>query len=287
VSRNYELLSALEQAENPGGDGAGLNFGAAPNHAGNEAGFTSAAQYGQERGRAAELPKRERGQREAVDGKLARRKRLKEKVEQAESDAFIYSELSHLVQHVFLGALESRRTVIFCGVDRESAAISSWICTQAAELLAGRVPGFVCIVDSNLESLSGKPSEVEKSAFDIGGGGGAANFPGTLLRVRGNLWLSSDKAPAGERNGMAARIEQLRKTFEYVLVDAPAVSGNSETPIFGRAADGVVMVLEAFSTRREAALKAKERIQASGGKLIGIVLNDRRFPIPEKLYRRL
>lgn len=286
MSRNYELLSALEQAEN-GGNGAGANFDAGPNRAGSAANSASAAQYGQERGPTAELPNDERAQRQATVGKLARRKRLKEKVEEAESGAIIYSELSHLVQHVFLGALESRRTVIFCGVDRESAAISSWICTQAAELLAGRVAGFVCVVDSNPESLSGRPSEVEKSAFDVGGAGEAANFPGTLLRIRGNLWLSSDRAAASARSGMAARIEQLRKTFEYVLVDAPAVSGNSETPIFGRAADGVVMVLEAFSTRREAALKAKERIQASGGKLIGIVLNDRRFPIPEKLYRRL
>ena len=279
MSRNYELLSALEQAEN-GGRGAFDAGAVAAARAVSGTGLEFAAPE-------AEVNKEERAAGQLSRGVLSRRKLAKEKLDEAESDTIIYSELSHLVQQVFLAALESRRTVIFCGVDRESAAISSWICTQAAELLAGRVTGFVCIVDSNPESLSGTPSEVEKSVFDVHGAGEANGFPGTLLKIRGNLWLSSDKAAAGARSGMAARIEQLRKTFEYVLVDAPMVSGNSETPIFGRAADGVVMVLEAFSTRREAALKAKERIQASGGKLIGIVMNDRRFPIPEKLYRRL
>lgn len=278
MSRNYELLSALEQAEN-GGNGA---FSA------RAASATAQASAG---GPELTAPEVDAGTGERADGQLSRkgiskRSFAKENPEEAQSESIIYSELSQLVQQVFLGALETRRTVIFCGVDRESAAISSWVCTQAAELLAGRVAGFVCMVDSNPESLSGRPSEVEKLAFEVGEANG---FPGTLLRIRGNLWLSSDKldANAGARSGIAGRIEQLRKTFEYVLVDAPAISMNSETPIFGRAADGVVMMLEAFSTRREAALKAKERIQASGGKLIGIVLNDRRFPIPEKLYRRL
>jgi len=49
----------------------------------------------------------------------------------------------------------------------------------------------------------------------------------------------------------------------------------------------VVLVLEANATRRVAALSAKEALEAAGVRLLGTVLNDRTFPIPEKLYRKL
>jgi Mrp family chromosome partitioning ATPase len=57
--------------------------------------------------------------------------------------------------------------------------------------------------------------------------------------------------------------------------------------MFGRLADGVVLVIEAHATRREAARKAKETIEASNIKLLGAVFNKRTFPIPEALYNRI
>jgi Mrp family chromosome partitioning ATPase len=49
----------------------------------------------------------------------------------------------------------------------------------------------------------------------------------------------------------------------------------------------VVVVVGAHSTRRETARKAKESLDAAHVHLLGTVLNNRTFPIPEALYRRL
>jgi Mrp family chromosome partitioning ATPase len=51
--------------------------------------------------------------------------------------------------------------------------------------------------------------------------------------------------------------------------------------------DGVVLVLKAHSSRRETARSAVHDLAAANVRTLGAVLNQRTFPIPEKLYRRL
>jgi Mrp family chromosome partitioning ATPase len=55
----------------------------------------------------------------------------------------------------------------------------------------------------------------------------------------------------------------------------------------GQVADAAILVIEANSTRRLTARNAKETFDAAGVRLLGTVLHNRSFPIPEKLYRRL
>jgi Mrp family chromosome partitioning ATPase len=51
--------------------------------------------------------------------------------------------------------------------------------------------------------------------------------------------------------------------------------------------DGLVFVLEANSTRREAAIQVMESLRAGQVPVLGAVLNKRTYPIPESLYHRL
>jgi Mrp family chromosome partitioning ATPase len=55
----------------------------------------------------------------------------------------------------------------------------------------------------------------------------------------------------------------------------------------GRLKDGVALVIEAHRTRRVKAQKAKEILQAANLKVLGTVLSERTFPIPEAIYRNL
>jgi len=41
------------------------------------------------------------------------------------------------------------------------------------------------------------------------------------------------------------------------------------------------------ATRREAARRAAQIVRDAGASVLGAVLTDRRFPIPERIYRRL
>jgi Mrp family chromosome partitioning ATPase len=47
------------------------------------------------------------------------------------------------------------------------------------------------------------------------------------------------------------------------------------------------VVLQANATRRETARKLKLDMQSSNVRLLGAVLNDRTFPIPDSIYSRL
>jgi Mrp family chromosome partitioning ATPase len=51
--------------------------------------------------------------------------------------------------------------------------------------------------------------------------------------------------------------------------------------------DGVVLVLEAEKTRKPVAENLKNRILQNGGNILGMVFNNRRYHIPESVYKRL
>jgi Mrp family chromosome partitioning ATPase len=108
-----------------------------------------------------------------------------------------------------------------------------------------------------------------------------------------NLWLLSSGSLAADSTAllnselMKTRIAELRQEFDYVLIDSPPLNTYSDGIVLGQLSDGVVMVLEANSTRREAALRVAEGLRARQIKVLGAVLNKRTFPIPESLYHRL
>jgi Mrp family chromosome partitioning ATPase len=49
----------------------------------------------------------------------------------------------------------------------------------------------------------------------------------------------------------------------------------------------MVLVLEANSTRRAGAQKVKEKLHSANARLLGAVLSERTFPIPETIYKKL
>jgi len=57
--------------------------------------------------------------------------------------------------------------------------------------------------------------------------------------------------------------------------------------MFSKWTDGVVLILEADRTRRDTARRIKESLAVANAKVLGVVLNNRSYPIPEPLYSRL
>ena len=51
--------------------------------------------------------------------------------------------------------------------------------------------------------------------------------------------------------------------------------------------DGVVLVLESGKTRQQVSLEAKKQLEEAGGTILGVVLNKRKYYIPDWIYRRL
>ena len=55
----------------------------------------------------------------------------------------------------------------------------------------------------------------------------------------------------------------------------------------GQLSDGLVLILEADSTRREAASVVADTLRSANVNILAAVLNKRSFPIPDAIYKRL
>lgn len=111
-------------------------------------------------------------------------------------------------------------------------------------------------------------------------------------QVSTNLWQVPFSVFIDEQNAMSGawfrnRLAELRLEFDYTILQGPAAAVSAEASLLGHLSDGVILVLEAGSTRRLNALRAKERLQSAGVRILGAVLTERRFPIPKALYDRL
>jgi Mrp family chromosome partitioning ATPase len=97
----------------------------------------------------------------------------------------------------------------------------------------------------------------------------------------------STAAPALNLDAVRQRIEELRSEFDVVMIDAAPAHLYADAVAFGRFSDGIILVLQSNTTRREAALKAKQSCEIANVRLLGAVLNKRTYPIPQHLYDRL
>jgi Mrp family chromosome partitioning ATPase len=82
-------------------------------------------------------------------------------------------------------------------------------------------------------------------------------------------------------------IEEARRSYDAVVLDAAPVTTSPETPPLAPLVDGVVLVVQAGRTKRQVVQRAMAMIEQFEGKLLGVVLNRKRYFIPEFIYRRL
>lgn len=81
--------------------------------------------------------------------------------------------------------------------------------------------------------------------------------------------------------------EEMRETFDAIVLDCAPLEASAETPLCAAMTDGVVLVVRAGRTRREIVQHSTEVIHNAGARCVGVVLNQMRFPIPSVLYDRL
>ena len=202
-------------------------------------------------------------------------------------------EITKLVQRLFFRGRHDSGTKIvsFSGFADDDR--SGWICARAAEYLASQGDASVCLVDANFRSPQ------LHNHYDIGNRTGLAAALTTDGSIRAfaaalpikNLWLipSGSAKPGSDANvgRFRARFAELREEFDHVLVSAPALTHENEATLMGQLADGVVLIVKANQSRRDSVRQAKEQLETAKVNLLGAVLDQRTFPIPEFLYRRL
>jgi len=203
-----------------------------------------------------------------------------------------YREEVKLVQRIFpINAQSAPQLVLFSSLESETAACS--ITARSAEILAARADGPVCVVDANFQSpLVHRYFRVENCkglSESLCAPGPVQDF--TLRLSHSDLWVM----PAGSAAvhlGMpdtskcvSSRMMELRTLFKYIVVNSPLFLERLPS-LQSFASDGMVLVVEANATRRETVRDVMEELQIAGARVLGVVLNNRTFPIPDAIYHK-
>jgi protein-tyrosine kinase len=211
-----------------------------------------------------------------------------------DQDVITREEEIKLVQRVFpAGGDSTRQVVLFCGIDEVAGCATA--CVRAGEILAARGEGFVCVVDAALGSPSLHKhfgvANVKGLAEAVLESGPVQDFAYKL--PEGNLWVMPSGLTAPRlsvpqlSDRLRSRMIELRASFKYVVIHSSPFHLDPVSIPLSQLTDGVVLVVEANSTRRESARRVKKNLEVARVRLLGVVLNNRTYPIPEALYHRL
>jgi hypothetical protein len=206
--------------------------------------------------------------------------------------SFAREQLRGLVQRTFFsGAVHPVRQVVISAADSRMDVAD--ICRQVGEILSLETTANVAVAAGELSCLPvGDTSSAETSFPETA-------FPQTsargsmTTRVRSNLWLSPGlRRKDADRKMMSStawysRLCELRREFEYSILEGPAAGESSDAAIAAQVADGMILVLTAHGTRRATVQWIQETLKSTRTHLLGTILAERRFPIPEGIYRRL
>jgi hypothetical protein len=206
-------------------------------------------------------------------------------------EVFAREQIRGLVRQIFFSnALRPVRQVVFSPTEQETDVQN--LCRRVGHALALETSSSVAVVCGHPLMLQDVPQDDTEQSHPARA---EAHDPTMPLRtmavaVKSNLWLVPALAEEGDSipdSKWHAHLCDVRREFEYSVVEGPPAGASNEAMAMAQLADGIVLVLSARHTRRATARSIKERLELAQVRLLGAVLSDRVFPIPESLYRRL
>jgi uncharacterized protein involved in exopolysaccharide biosynthesis/Mrp family chromosome partitioning ATPase len=170
----------------------------------------------------------------------------------------------------------------------------STVAAYITGLLAEQSEGRVLIVDANLE----RPAQ--HRIFGVQPSPGLIDMlaRGEAGAIQNSPIANVDVLAAGEGNvnfgrggtdlkSLAELLTMLRHEYTHIVFDIPALWDDASGVKLASAVDGVILVVEAEKTRWEVARHSQSRLIEAQANVMGIVLNKRRFHMPEWLYKTL
>jgi capsular exopolysaccharide synthesis family protein len=188
---------------------------------------------------------------------------------------------------------EVRRTIVVGGAGRGNGATTVAVGLSAALAVTMRAP--VLLVDGNLRHptlhtkfhVQRAPglTEVIRDGAGLVHVAHATAVPRLTLLTAG----SEVKSPQSFYQLPAFR-EQLSswtRDHAYIIFDSAPFGPVADPLSLGQAVSGAVLVVEAARTVREVAAETAEEMRRAGIRVLGAVLNRRRFYVPDWIYRRV
>lgn len=170
---------------------------------------------------------------------------------------------------------EALTQLMFIGVARKVG--TTFVAQQAASHLAAAF-GSVLVIE-----VSANVDDSEMLAGDLK----RLRVPNHSV-VRISLSVNSCLKLLGHGGESPTKLaERLREHFDLVLWDMPSPTFAPVSIVAARHMNSIVLVAQANKSRRHAAKYVCDRLEDSGGNVLGVVLNRTLNFIPEWLYRWL
>jgi hypothetical protein len=191
-----------------------------------------------------------------------------------------HKQLHPLVEQIFFsGAHKNVRHVVVFGIDSDHRIGA--ICDGIADILVSRTQLDIGIVEASSSQNTSRSANDEPTLQGV-----ANEVAKGLWRVKvdlgGHCWSLQDHESRGPSN-----IRRLHSDFDCTITHTPPISSSFLGAVMGCFSDGVILVVRAGKTRRAAAQSSLQLLRRNKVRVLGAILDDRRFPIPHSLYERL
>ena len=204
-----------------------------------------------------------------------------------------YALICQRVRNGLVNTLNRPQVVAVASCSRREGV--STVAANLATVLAQQNEGKTLLIDTNVEH------PIAHSIFDI------YRAPGLNdVRLQDKLRRNSIQAsPVANLSVLTAgmpdvsldksfNLDQfrnllgiIRERYEFVVLDVPALEEVKSAISLCGLCDGTLLVVETERLRWEAIKSHKEQLDDSGANVLGVVLNKRRYPIPDCVYRTL
>ncbi len=88
-------------------------------------------------------------------------------------------------------------------------------------------------------------------------------------------------------HAMQELIRQVKEKYTIVLIDSPEISAYKDGVILSTFADSTVIVVNEGKTRKQVIKASLVPFEQNKTNILGSILNNRTFPIPEKIYNKM
>jgi Mrp family chromosome partitioning ATPase len=206
----------------------------------------------------------------------------------------VHYGLSDTWANIMLETKQSVRTLLVCGpVGKEGVTLISF---HLAMLLSKEYSMKVLYVDTNLkhtaaipkiQSLPGVYSFVAEQK-DLAPLIVQTEYPGLYLLPSGAGAISKNiGGNMLSREAIEGLLQFCRTNFDVTIIDGQPVVSSPVMIEFARVVDLTLLVCRFGYSRHEVCKLAIDKLQKFGITSLGVLLNDRKFIVPQKLYKLL
>ena len=204
-----------------------------------------------------------------------------------------FQRIKYRISH--LDSDQPLKTILFCSPTRREG--NSTLLMHFSQTLAAE-GSKVLLIDGNLRN----PNLHKALRLDrengltelVSNGNPHRGFDNFIKETRlDNLSVITSGSPHPnpgsvlEADYFGTLLNQLKIQWDWILIDGAAITSCSDSTAVASKVDGIVLVIQAEKIRWQAGLEIKSQLENCGGRILGVILNKRRFPIPGWIYRSL